>query len=114
MAGSRERRRQKPFEMQAGWVSPEHIRRERDRARELRSTQWWKRKISRGICHYCGRRFPPEELTMDHVVPIVRGGRSTKGNCVPCCRQCNARKQSMVPVEWDEYLRSLREKGPVE
>jgi 5-methylcytosine-specific restriction endonuclease McrA len=109
--GSRERKRRETFEEMAGWVPPEHIRRERERARQLRSTQWWKRQVAKGICHYCGRRVPPSELTMDHVVPIVRGGRSTRGNCVPCCPDCNAKKKSMVPVEWEEYLKSLRGQG---
>ncbi|MFB3122013.1 MAG: HNH endonuclease, partial [Candidatus Binatia bacterium] len=35
------------------------MRRERRKARELRSSQWWKRKRSKGICHYCGGKFPP-------------------------------------------------------
>ena len=45
---------------------------------------------------------------MDHVVPIARGGRSAKSNVVPCCAECNAGKQSLVPVEWEEYLSRLR------
>ncbi len=44
---------------------------------------------------------------MDHVVPIGRGGRSVRGNVVPACKACNTKKQSLVPVEWDEYVRSL-------
>jgi hypothetical protein len=74
-------------------VDEEHVRRERARARELRRSQWWKRRRSSGVCHWCERRFPPRELTMDHVVPIIRGGRSTKGNVVPACRECNAAKR---------------------
>ncbi len=85
-----------------------HIRRERARARELRRSQWWKNRISRGVCHYCNARVEPKELTLDHIVPLVRGGRSTRGNCVPSCKACNSRKQSMLPVEWEEYLERLR------
>ena len=87
----------------------EHLVRERRKARELRSSQWWKNRIGEGICHYCRRRFPPGELTMDHIVPIVRGGRSVRSNVVPCCRECNAGKQGMVPVEWEEHLRRRAE-----
>ena len=62
------------------WVSvdadPAHIARERARARELRKSAWWQRKTSRGLCAYCGNRFPAKELTMDHIVPVSRGGRS--------------------------------------
>lgn len=82
-------------------LSPEEIRRERAKARELRNSQWWKRKRSRGICHYCGRHFPPKELTMDHLVPLVRGGRSTKGNLVPACKECNSKKKYLLAFEFD-------------
>ncbi len=85
----------------------EHIRREKAKARELRQSQWWKRKRSTGRCHYCGCTFKPAELTMDHLVPIVRGGRSTQGNVVPACKDCNSKKKYLLPMEWEEYLRSL-------
>lgn len=42
---------------------------------------------------------------MDHVVPIVRGGKSSRGNIVPACKECNSRKKYLLPMEWDEYLR---------
>ena len=50
---------------------------------------------------------PPAELTLDHVVPLVRGGHSNKGNCVPACKECNSKKQHLLPIEWDEYLQRL-------
>lgn len=80
-------------------VSEEEIRRERRKAKALRSSQWWKRKCAKGICHYCGKPFPPGELTMDHLVPIIRGGRSTKGNLVPSCKKCNTVKKYSLPFE---------------
>ena len=58
----------------------EHVRREKAKARELRASQWWKNELGKGVCHYCGRRVPPRELTMDHIVPIIRGGFTRKGN----------------------------------
>lgn len=88
-------------------VDEAHLKREKNRARELRRTRWWQRKTASGRCHYCHCRFPHDQLTMDHVVPLARGGRSTKDNLVPCCKECNTRKNSLLPVEWDEYLNSL-------
>ena len=82
-------------------------RRERAKARELRNSQWWKRKRSQGICYYCQGKFPPKELTMDHLVPVARGGKSVRTNVVPCCKECNTKKRRMLPLEWDEYMRSL-------
>jgi len=84
------------------------LKKERARARQLRGGQWWKRKRSTGICHYCGGNFPPKELTMDHVIPLSRGGRSEKFNLVPCCKACNTQKKRMLPAEWDEYMARLR------
>ena len=52
------------------------IAREREKARQLRKSAWWQAQLDRGVCHYCGRKFTREELTMDHVVPVVRGGKS--------------------------------------
>jgi len=80
-------------------VDPEFIRRERVRARELRNSQWWKNELAKGVCHYCGGRFKSSELTMDHIVPVARGGRSTRGNVVPCCKDCNSRKKCQTPAE---------------
>jgi 5-methylcytosine-specific restriction protein A len=80
-------------------ASPEHVRREREKARALRKSGWWQRRLSRGLCAYCGRRFPPRKLTMDHVVPVARGGRSVKGNVVPACKECNDKKKLMTPAE---------------
>lgn len=85
------------------------IRREREKARQLRQSNWWKNKLGQGLCHYCGGTFKPFELTMDHLNPVSRGGRSTRGNCVPACKQCNSLKQNLLPIEWDEYLQRLNE-----
>jgi len=89
----------------------DHVRREKDRGRELRRSQWWKNRLGTGRCHYCHGSFHPRELTMDHLVPISRGGRSTRSNVVPCCKTCNTRKQHLLPVEWKQYLDSLQRAG---
>jgi 5-methylcytosine-specific restriction enzyme A len=81
-----------------------HLRREKAKARELRNSQWWKNRRAHGVCHYCRRRLPARELTMDHVVSIARGGRSTRSNVVPCCKDCNNRKKHLLPSEWQDYL----------
>lgn len=77
----------------------EHVQREREKARALRGTAWWKRRIQRGMCAYCGNNFPARDLTMDHVVPVARGGRSVKGNVVASCKPCNTAKKLLTPAE---------------
>ena len=83
-------------------------RKERQKARELRDSQWWKRRLAKGVCGYCGLPTPPKELTMDHIVPIARGGRSTKGNVLAACKACNTAKKQLLPMEWDQYLQQIR------
>lgn len=89
-------------------LEEEDIKRERRKARELRSSEWWKRKLAKGICFYCGRAFPAKELTMDHIVPVARGGKSTKGNIVTACKECNNAKKQLLPIEWENYLAGLK------
>lgn len=89
-------------------VTEEEIKKERAKARQLRQSQWWKRKRSEGVCYFCHEKFPPKELTMDHIIPLIRGGKSAKGNVVPSCKECNNRKKHMLPLEWEEYLERLR------
>jgi 5-methylcytosine-specific restriction endonuclease McrA len=46
----------------------------------------------KNTCQYCGRRFPTEDLSIDHVTPRSLGGHSSWANCVVACLACNARK----------------------
>lgn len=46
----------------------------------------------KNTCQYCGRRFPTEDLSIDHVIPRSLGGHSNWSNCVVACLACNARK----------------------
>ena len=53
----------------------------------------------RNTCQFCGEPFPASELTLDHVLPRSRGGRSTWENLVACCYECNNRKGDRTPEE---------------
>ena len=86
-------------------VTDQEIKKEKQKARDLRKTQWWKRKCSEGKCYYCRNIFSPKDMTMDHLIPIIRGGRSTKGNVVPACKECNNKKKHSLPMEWEEYMK---------
>jgi 5-methylcytosine-specific restriction endonuclease McrA len=46
---------------------------------------------------------------MDHIVPISRGGKSTKGNVAPCCKECNNAKKHLLPMEWEQYLQQFNQ-----
>lgn len=51
----------------------------------------------RFICAYCARRFPSDELEMEHIVPSSRGGADSWMNLVAACRACNGRKADRTP-----------------
>ncbi len=53
----------------------------------------------RNTCQFCGKIFAASELTLDHVVPRSRGGRSSWENLVASCYQCNNRKGDRTPEE---------------
>lgn len=90
-------------------IDPITLKKEKDKARDLRNSTWWKRKRSNGLCYYCGRKYPVAQLTMDHVIPLSRGGRSVKDNLVPSCKDCNNAKKNLIPAEWTEYLDRLKQ-----
>jgi 5-methylcytosine-specific restriction endonuclease McrA len=86
-----------------------HVAREREKARALRRSGWWKQQLDLGVCHYCGKKVGGDGLTLDHVVPVARGGCSTKGNVVPACRDCNQKKKYLTPAE--QILADLEQRG---
>lgn len=53
----------------------------------------------RNTCQFCGAALPASELTLDHVLPRSRGGRSSWENLVACCYECNNRKGDRTPEE---------------
>src|SRR5208337_1800457 len=65
----------------------------------------------RNTCQYCGKAYPPGELTLDHVVPRSRGGNSTWENLVACCHECNRKKGNRLLSEIDDMI-LLREPRP--
>lgn len=59
----------------------------------------WERILNRcgSRCHYCGTKGP---LTMDHVIPVSRGGVHSVGNLVAACAPCNSQKRHRTIMEW--------------
>lgn len=80
----------------SGYGDDEHVRRERAAARLLRKSRWWQNLIQNASCHYCGIKLNSTTATMDHLIPVSRGGRSTRGNVVPACKACNTAKRDQT------------------
>ena len=57
-------------------------------------------KLYVGPCSYCG---VSGKMTLDHVVPIQKGGQHSIGNLVPACGSCNSSKGQKLLVEWRKY-----------
>jgi len=53
----------------------------------------------RHICAYCGGLFAESDLTVEHIIPVSRGGKQTWTNIVTACRSCNTRKGNRTPEE---------------
>jgi 5-methylcytosine-specific restriction endonuclease McrA len=62
--------------------------------------QWQERLAEYNYCcAYCYNPFPVNELTIDHMLPLSRGGTNTIDNLVPSCKPCNSRKKDKTPLE---------------
>lgn len=66
-------------------------------------------------CVYCGRvlRYdhstlgpvPNKECSIDHLLPVSRGGTDDPSNLVLACKGCNRSKSDRTPDEWAEMIR---------
>lgn len=52
-----------------------------------------------GLCQYCGVFVPKNKMTLDHVIPKSRGGKTNFENTVLCCKYCNSKKDCQTPEE---------------
>jgi 5-methylcytosine-specific restriction endonuclease McrA len=51
------------------------------------------------ICQYCNNQFPRSSLTVDHVIPISKGGKTRWDNVVAACNPCNSRKSNKTNIK---------------
>ncbi|MCP4353139.1 MAG: HNH endonuclease [Desulfobacterales bacterium] len=54
-------------------------------------------------CAYCGN--DKEKLTIDHIIPKSRRGKTTFENCIACCRKCNNKKGDKTPGEVNMFIK---------
>lgn len=63
---------------------------------ELTKEQWLRvLELYNGHCAYCHETS--DDMTLDHVIPLSKGGRHHISNVVPACRACNGRKGAGPP-----------------
>lgn len=57
-------------------------------------------------CQYCNQQRPMSQLSLDHVVPRVHGGKTTWENVVCSCMACNSKKGGRTPQQAGMHLLS--------
>lgn len=80
------------------------IKRKLDKEKVFEISQKDLKRVYKLNCINCGSK----EITLDHIIPISRGGRHSIGNLQPLCRSCNASKGTMFMVEWKQELQRRR------
>lgn len=55
-------------------------------------------KRTNGICACCGKKLTVKTMTIEHVIPISRGGYDGPANTIPLCEQCNKDKGNMLYI----------------
>lgn len=51
------------------------------------------------MCGYCGEKKHADDLTFDHVVPVIQGGKKSWTNIITACEPCNSRKEGRTPEQ---------------
>lgn len=58
----------------------------------------------KGICGICGRFVPPDCFTIDHIIPISKGGTYDYDNLQCCCKKCNQLKDDALPDDFFKVI----------
>lgn len=75
---------------------------------EFTETQWQQLKDAFGYrCPRCGRSEPDITLSIDHIIPLARGGCNDISNIQPLCRACNAAKGARVIIDYRYVIASV-------
>jgi hypothetical protein len=73
-------------------------------AKDVLTFDEWKEILIhwQGRCAYCGKepKGRGQQLTKEHVVPLSKGGASTKNNIILACISCNCSKSNEDLIDW--------------
>jgi hypothetical protein len=58
-------------------------------------------------CHYCEEFLNLSDLTLDHYIPLDRGGRTITDNLTPCCSPCNEIKATLCGESYIKFRKFL-------
>ena len=69
------------------------------------------REIEKLYSQPCYRCETTKNTTIDHIIPLSRGGNHSIGNLMTLCRKCNASKGKKFLVEWNIYIYMMKVAG---
>lgn len=58
----------------------------------------------KGRCGICGRFTPYNSFTIDHIIPLAKGGTNDTSNLQCACKVCNTMKQDILPEDLMEHI----------
>ena len=64
---------------------------------------------SYGVCAHCGKKLNTKTMTVEHIIPLIRGGTNDPENLVALCYDCNQKKGSFLYLPYGFYS-ALRDK----
>lgn len=62
-----------------------------------------------GLCAYCGQHRNIKYMTVDHIIPLSKGGTDSIENLQCTCKMCNRLKSDMLPSEFTAFVRCILE-----
>lgn len=71
---------------------------QRARSRPLHRKEFFDKQ--QGICHYCKKVTVYDKWTLDHLIPVSRGGANALSNKIGCCQKCNQLKGCLTEPEF--------------
>ena len=64
---------------------------------------------SEKVCYYCGKKITKkEDLTADHIIPVSKGGKTSKDNLVIACKACNLEKANLDVGKYLDFLNIMK------
>lgn len=60
-----------------------------------------------GLCAYCGQHRNIKHMTVDHIIPLSKGGTDSLDNLQCACKMCNRIKDNMLPLEFSEHIHRI-------
>ena len=74
---------------------------------KAKDKRYWFNRQDNGICNYCGRRYPYDQLEMEHMIPKELGGPDHRRNMQLACKSCNRKKGTSTDTEFRQLNANL-------